>query len=141
MSVATKMTLKKRRAFLACLAEFGNVSKACEAVNVSRDAIYKLRAKNKHFSNQWNEAVEVAADALEAEARRRAHGFDEQLSHQGYLTGDVVKRYSDTLLIFLLKGNKPEKFKDRFDVNSKSKVENTNTTVVFESNGREVLKK
>ena len=44
---------------------------------------------------------------------RRAHsGFDEPVFYKGIETG-TVRKYSDTLTIFLLKGFKPDKYKDR----------------------------
>ena len=49
----------------------------------------------------------------EDEAVRRAHdGVDEPVFYQGKACG-VVRKYSDTLLIFLLKGRRPEKYRDR----------------------------
>jgi hypothetical protein len=59
----------------------------------------------------------MAADALEAEAIRRA--FEGQEEPTGWYKGQpggYVRRYSDTLLIFLLKGAKPEKYADRMEL-------------------------
>ena len=47
---------------------------------------------------------------IEAEARRRAvDGVDEPVYYQGKEVG-TVRRYSDVLLIFLLKGLRPQRF-------------------------------
>ncbi len=55
----------------------------------------------------------MGADLLEDEAVRRAKdGVEEPVYQGGKLVGHVQK-YSDTLLIFLLKGAKPEKFRER----------------------------
>ena len=60
--------------------------------------------------------MENAADLLEEEARRRAHdGVDEPVWFQGVQCG-TVRKYSDTLLIFLLKGAKPDKYRERSSV-------------------------
>lgn len=85
--------------FLRCLASTGNVSAACEVANVGRTTAYRHRNEDSSFADEWLDALDVSTDELEAEARRRAMGG------------------SDTLLIFLLKGNRPEKYRDKFDVN------------------------
>ena len=56
---------------------------------------YRSRRRSPRFAAQWDAAIEEAADELEAEARRRAMAT------------------SDTLLIFLLKGARPERYRDR----------------------------
>ena len=59
-------------------------------------------------------AREEAADTLEAEARRRAiEGVEEPVFHKGQRVG-TVRKYSDLLLIFLLKGVRPQKFRDNY---------------------------
>lgn len=68
------------------------------------------------FAAQWDEAIETAIDALEHEARRRAvKGVDEPVFYQGNVCG-VVTRYSDTLLIQLLKAHRPEKYRERHEL-------------------------
>lgn len=137
MTAATKLTAKKRKQFLEALAETGNVSSSADGCGVSRQALYKYRHRNAKFAQEWDEAIVVATDALEDEARRRALGYEEPCVYQGRVTGDTVTKFSDTLLIFLLKGNNPDKFKDRVDTNNRHAVDASNVTVVFESNGRE----
>ena len=122
------------------LAECGNVSKSAEGAGTTRQSVYKRRATDEKFAEEWDNAVAIATDALEEEARRRAFGYEEALQYQGQLTGDVVTKYSDTLLIFLMKGNNPDKFKDRVSSDNRHTVDTSNVTVVFESNGREVPK-
>ena len=57
----------------------------------------------------------MGADVLEDEVRRRAFdGIEEPVFYQGVAT-DVVRKYSNTLAVFLLKGAKPEKYKDRVE--------------------------
>ena len=72
-----------------------------------------------HFDAAFEDAMEEAADLLESEARRRAHdGVEEPVfgslgGNQG--SGEVgrIRKYSDTLLIFLLKGARPDKYRER----------------------------
>ena len=68
---------------------------AAETANLSRTALYDWRKDDPDFAADWEIAFEKGVDALEAEAFKRAFAG------------------SDTLLIFLLKGNKSAKYKDR----------------------------
>jgi hypothetical protein len=61
-------------------------------------------------------AKEMAADRLEEEAWRRAvDGVEEPVGFYRGEPGAYVRRYSDTLLIFLLKGLRPEKYRERYE--------------------------
>jgi hypothetical protein len=54
----------------------------------------------------------MGADALEDEANRRAREGVERPVYQGGKFVGAIREFSDTLLIFLLKGLKPEKFRE-----------------------------
>jgi hypothetical protein len=110
----TIRTAKTSAKFIATLRETGgNVAKACDAINLSRTAAYKWKNEDPVFSALWEEAVEKGLDELEQEARRRAlHGTDEPVFYKGEECG-VVRKYSDTLAIFLLKGGRKEKYAER----------------------------
>lgn len=82
-------------AFLENYRESGNVKASAEAAGISKQAAYKARKNNKAFREEWEAAREEVADTLEAVAVTRA------------------KDHSDTLLIFLLKGLKPDTYGDR----------------------------
>lgn len=76
--------------------------------------MYEWRAVDAEFAQRWEDAKALGIEACEDEIRRRAfEGYDKPLSKDGKLTGHVVREYSDTLAIFLLKGAKPEVYKDR----------------------------
>lgn len=108
-----KLTTKKLGQFLEQLSTNGNVTVSAEACNLARRTLYDLRSTDPEFAAAWDAAMEQAADHLEAEARRRAvDGWDEPVFYQGEQAG-LVRKFSDTLLIFLLKGARPEKFRDR----------------------------
>ena len=101
-----------RRAFLVSLAETANVSRACGLSGIGRRTAYNLRSRDADFAAEWGEAIEEACDALELEARRRAvTGSDRPVYQGGKLVGHT-REYSDVLLIFLLKANRPEKYRD-----------------------------
>jgi len=102
----TKFTLKKRR-FLQRFAQCGTITHAARYAGVSRPTIYAWRREEDgEFSKAFDDAQEMACDALEVEARKRA-----------------VKGHSDTLLIFLLKGARPDKYKDRAVIDHGNKDE------------------
>ncbi len=101
--------------FIAALRRTGNVRAACKAAGISRTAAYNARNAFADFKALWDEALEDACDDLEGEARRRAFkGVKKPVYQQGALVG-YVQEYSDTLLIFLLKAHRPEKFRERYE--------------------------
>ena len=105
-----KKTWQER--FLAALASTGNVTVAAAKAKVGRRTVYDERVRDPLFAQAWDEAVEVSVELLEAEARRRAYdGTPEPQFYQGKKCG-TVRRYSDTLLIFLLKAHRPARYRD-----------------------------
>jgi hypothetical protein len=109
-----KLTQARRERFLKSLADTGNVTAAVAVVGTSRTRVYELRKTDPTFAAAWEEAEEIAADALEAEARRRAvEGTQEPLVSAGRIVRDdngqpiAIRRYSDNLLLALLKAHRP----------------------------------
>ncbi len=114
---------RRTKRFLATLAESGNVTVAAQAAGVSRSGVYVQRQLDDAFAKAWEEAEEVAADRLEAEAWRRAvEGVAEPLVSAGKLVSGedgrpmVIRRYSDNLLALLLRAHRPEKYRERTSV-------------------------
>lgn len=109
-----------KQTFLDALAKCGVIGDAMVAAGIkTRNTIYKWRADDPDFAQAYTEAVETAADTLEAEARRRAVEGVTSIKWVG--KGDDREpveevKYSDTLLLALLKANKPDKFADRSKV-------------------------
>jgi hypothetical protein len=66
-----RFTDGRRKRFIDALAESGNVTLAARAAVVSRQHAYELRGLDDAFAKAWEEAEQVAADRLEAEAWRR----------------------------------------------------------------------
>lgn len=115
MANRTSLTPIKKEKFLKILEESANVSRAAKAIGVSRRTIYDHKKSDVEFSAAWEDAIESGVDALEEEARRRAYeGTQKPVYYLGKKRG-FIREYSDTLMIFLLKANRPEKFKDRFE--------------------------
>ena len=113
MSRETKRTSKKER-FLAALREGKTVKDSCLAASIGSSAVYKWRKSDQEFSDDWDKAEDEGTDVLEAEAIRRAvEGVTEPVGWYQGAPGGHVQKYSDVLLIFLLKGRRPEKYRER----------------------------
>lgn len=128
-------TTKKERPrwakpYLEALALTGNHGAACFACDIERTTPYALLKTDEDFRAEREAALDAAADLLVLEARRRAKdGVDEPVIWQGQLSGTwldaagqvvapetpgatmvplTVKKYSDPLLMFLIKKERPE---------------------------------
>lgn len=109
----------KKEAFLTAFAEYGIITLAAETVGIARSTHYRWLEEDPAYPALFKAAAQQACDRLEQEARRRAvEGVKKDVFYQGKPCG-VVTEYSDTLLIFLLKGAMPDKYQDRVrnDVN------------------------
>lgn len=129
--------------FLEHLRRSANMAESCRAVGASYSAMHALKARDPDFAAAVDEALEEAYDYLEAEARRRAfEGVEEPVTHQGRLTYRLeryinedgqeryrevlddngqpvpltIRKYSDSLAQFLLKGYRRKKFGDKTEV-------------------------
>jgi hypothetical protein len=90
-------------AFVVALAKFGTVTHAAEAAGIDRPSAYRHRKENEAFARRWEEAIEAYGDMLVNEARKRA-----------------VAR-SDNLLMFLIKGERPEKYRENLKLTGPGK--------------------
>lgn len=125
LAVSTHSTPKKGRdwksPFLTEFAKTGNVKLACGSAGVDRSTPYAARKADAAFAAAWDEAAEDSSDLLEEEARRRAvEGTEKPLLYQGEVV-QTVREYSDTLLIFLLKARRPERFRENLHVQGEFK--------------------
>ena len=133
MSRTARTPRRAREAFLEALRQGLSVKAACEAANMGRRTAYDLRESDLDFKAAWDAAIEEGTDLLEDEARRRAfEGIDQPLVSAGKLVA-TARRYSDPLLVFLLKSRRPEKYRER------STVEHSGTIDV--SGARETLER
>lgn len=109
---------RKKRAFLKALAETGNVSEAARTARLDRSQAYQIRRQETDFAAAWDAALDTAVDLLESEARSRAvEGVEQPRFHQGRICG-TVRKYSDSLLMFLLRAHRPETFREGRDAGS-----------------------
>lgn len=135
MPVAKKKRgVSKQTAFLAAFVTTASVTKAAKAAKVDRALHYRWLDEDPAYAKQFDAAKEQAAQVLEDEAIRRAYeGIEEPLVYQGQFTYKekynpatgktekygkplAIRKYSDGLLQFLLKGFRPEKYRDRASV-------------------------
>jgi len=116
----------KKRAFLAALvANGGHRADACKAAGIDQSTPYtKPWLEDVEFQRALSRALVMGAAVLEDEARRRAiKGVRKVKFHDGRPlidpeTGEAYTEldYSDTLLIFLLKGIRPETYRENYSV-------------------------
>ncbi len=135
MPITTKRKrgVSKQAAFLAAFRRTASVTLAAKAAKIERQLHYRWLAEDAYRAD-FEAAKEEAAQTLEDEAIRRAHeGHAEPLVYQGGFcykqrknkdTGKLeyygaplaVRKYSDPLMMFLLRGFRPDKYRDRGSV-------------------------
>src|SRR6516164_4149786 len=118
-----KLVGRRKQLFLEALAARGNMTAAAQAAGVSRACAYLHRQNDDAFANAWEQAEEIAADRLEAEAwRRGVEGVEEPGISLGKVGAGsdgeplMIRRYSDTVLLALLRAHRPEKYRERSSV-------------------------
>jgi hypothetical protein len=114
-----RLSKERQQRFLAALVEGGDVTAAAVAAGTYKMRVQEVREVDSEFAAEWDRALELSADRLEQEARRRAvEGIREPLVSEGKVVRDddgqpiVIRRYSDSLLLALLKTQRPEKFNE-----------------------------
>ena len=138
-----KVRHPKKRAsqgkFLAALVHTGgSIVSAAAAAGIDRSLHYIWLREDPAYPERFATAWDQAMDTLEAEAARRAfEGVAEPVFHAGKRVLDVavdekgqikrnsdgkpiavpaaIRRHSDTLLMFLLNGNRSNKYRQRTD--------------------------
>ena len=92
-----KRTRNWKPAFLAALAAWPDVSKACEAAGISRRTAYRERQRDEDFALAWHDAINVSLDQVEAALIERALKSDTTAaifllkSHRRDVYGDNLK--------------------------------------------------
>ena len=96
-STAHRGTGKQRTVFLAALEQGYSVTFARKKAGLDRATVKAWRSGDDGFAEAWDAAVEAGTDLLEDLARER------------------VATGGDSLLMFLLKSRRPEKYRERHD--------------------------
>lgn len=116
MSRTPAFTEALKDVFLDTLRETCNVTLAAQAAGVSSSCAYRHRKEDVLFAERWDEALAEGIDLLEHKAHERAfNGVLEPVFWQGAEVG-YVKKYSDALTMFLLKAHRPDKYRERSQV-------------------------
>jgi hypothetical protein len=87
-------TPQKEEEFLNELRGGNSVAAGCDAAGIGRRTAYDWRRDDPDFAQRWDEALEEGADRMEDAATNRA------------------LQMSDTLLIFMLKSRRPDKYRE-----------------------------
>jgi len=104
------MTPDQQQQFFSALAMTGIVRDAANAAGINRSTAYRYRAQSQSFADAWDHAKEDAADRLTGAAIQRAvNGIEEVRYFKAEPIG-TVRRYSDQLLMFLLRAYRPHVF-------------------------------
>jgi len=102
---------RRMERFLRALAGTGNISASVRESGLSRSTVYFWRAHDHEFAKNWDDALAEATDKLAYEARRRAlDGIEVVQYFQGEPVG-TIRKYSDQLLMFLLRAYRPSIYK------------------------------
>ena len=106
----------KKAAFLEAYTESGNLSKAAEVVGINRASHYDWMRDDPQYPEAFAAAREQAIEIMEAELHRRAvEGVEEPVGWYQGEPGGTVRRYSDVLLMFLLKALKPSTYREKVE--------------------------
>ena len=132
-----------REPFLAALREYPVFGFACEAVGIDRSTMWRHRDKDPEFADACEQAMEAGIDKAEKEAfRRGVHGWHEPVIDKGRLAWAyqrkvdedgvesyspvlddngqpvplTVKKHSDSLLQFVLKGRRRSTYGDKTEL-------------------------
>lgn len=136
MSESNGFPHPKKAAFLAAYAECGTVTQAARAADIDRCTHYDWMKSDTDYAALFGLAHKAACDTLESEARRRAiEGWEEPVFQNGECVGHK-RRFSDALLIFLMKGNNPTKFGDKVEQTHKGDAESP-VQIYMPHNGRD----
>lgn len=123
-----KIDKKAEQIFLQKIYEGCTTGPACQAIGVSRQAIYKHSEKHPEFGVLWAEAIELgrqerADKVVDVMWERAVEGYQETEVRQWKAPNGrtrtatkVVKKVDNTLLLALAKSLMPEHFRDNVRV-------------------------
>lgn len=135
----TPSALNWKPIFLKALSEYPVVAHACGATGIERSTAYRARETDEEFAKAWDDAMEEAIDKAEQEAYRRGvHGWHEPVVDKGRISyvykrnedgtfemaldkdGQpiplTIRKHSDSLLQFVLKGRRRSSYGDKTEL-------------------------
>ena len=103
--------------YLKAVSQWGTITAGCREARVTAATILQWREHDLEFSIREQQAREALVDQLEEEALRRGvKGVQRPVYQAGHLVGYQTE-YSDLLLQLLLRANRPEKYREKADIN------------------------
>jgi hypothetical protein len=102
--------------YLRFLPKLVTAALALKAAGATAAQLARWREDDAAFCVEERWIREGIADQLEAEAVRRAFRGVKRPVYQGGLLAGYLTEYSDTLLVFVLKAMRPERFRDRAEI-------------------------
>ncbi len=103
---------RRQRAFLVGYVQSMGIRSAARLSGVSRQSHYEWMRGDPFYREHFHRAKVILADSAEEEVCRRAYaGHDTPIIYRGEIKG-YYKSYSDTLAMFMLKGLRPEVYRD-----------------------------
>lgn len=109
-------TAAQKQRYLKGVATWGTVTAGCKEAKTTRATVFDWRSSDPEFVQAEEQAHDALVDSMEAEAYRRSvKGVQRPVYQAGVLAGYVTE-YSDLLLQLLLRANRPEKYREKNDV-------------------------
>ena len=109
--------------FLDRIAAGDSIIRAAAKAGINPGNACRRRRSDAAFRDAWNLAASIATRQMEQEAQRRAyHGTVRPVYYKGVRCGSV-REYSDTLLMFLLKGRKPQVYREGVEDGARPNVQ------------------
>ena len=105
-------TPAKLAAFIGFLAQSGNVRKAAAKAKISPNTVYQEKAANEDFKKLYEQALQVAVDAIEGNALERAMNGIRKAVYKGNKRVGTEIEFNDTLTMFILKTRRREVYGD-----------------------------
>ena len=143
-----KIKHPKKRAFLEAYAHVGRITYACKAADIGRTTHWKWMHNDPAFAAAFEKARAIAADLMEDEAHRRAvEGVAQPIFYKGKMVMEgegkdskpaCIMKYSDRLLMFLLAGARPDRYKQR--AYSEQSGNNTGPEIQYQRNMERIRK-
>lgn len=114
-------TLAQQNLFCKGYAIKGTITGAAKFAGIDPAYHYRWLEQDPDYPQMFKTAHLYAGEALIEEGRRRAlEGIEEPTGWYKGQPGGFVRRYSDALLIFLIKGAFPDIYKDRHEHTGKN---------------------
>jgi hypothetical protein len=114
-SPSGRLTTARRKSLaLDLLSQGHTLAHVKKVLGINRVTMYRWRQEDPSFAQAYSDAIEAGTgtDLIEQEARRRAvEGYDRPVFQRGRMVG-VVQVYSDELAAMLLRGRRPEVYRE-----------------------------